>query len=325
MTNRLGTIVLCLLLVVGVYLVAKRYEGHAQPPDRFVPPSAKVRAAAIGDIQQLPAAIQSSFDPSDFQAIPEPGPSDWLANHLETGQTFDQYVRSFPNRPNQHENVIYLLPLGKFDGKDAPDPKLIQSFASCYFQMKVKVLDSVALEGLPIKSRQRRGQPDQLLTRDILSWSKHQLPDDAYCLLAITMQDLYPDEKWNFVFGQASLSERVGVYSFARYLPNFTGADSNDKERSRILLRSCKVLAHETGHMFGIKHCVHFHCLMNGSNHLEESDSQPLHVCPVCLRKLHEAIGLDLAKRYEQLGEFSSKANWNEDARWFQNRLKALK
>ena len=34
------------------------------------------------------------------------------------------------------------------------------------------------------------------------------------------------------------------------------------------LRRSCKVLAHEACHMFGIEHCVWFRCLMNGSNHL---------------------------------------------------------
>ena len=38
--------------------------------------------------------------------------------------------------------------------------------------------------------------------------------------------------------------------------------------------------------MFGISHCVHFHCRMNGSDSLEESDRSPMHLCPVCLRKL---------------------------------------
>jgi archaemetzincin len=35
------------------------------------------------------------------------------------------------------------------------------------------------------------------------------------------MEDLYPDPAWNFVFGQASLRERVEVFSFARYDPAF--------------------------------------------------------------------------------------------------------
>jgi archaemetzincin len=32
-----------------------------------------------------------------------------------------------------------------------------------------------------------------------------------------------------------------------------------------------KVLTHETGHLFGLAHCVYFHCVMNGSNHLQKT------------------------------------------------------
>jgi len=96
------------------------------------------------------------------------------------------------------------------------------------------------------------------------------------------MTDLYPEPSWNFVFGQASLRERVGVYSFARYDSAFYG-EARDRDYETLLLRrSCKVLAHETGHMFGLAHCIYFNCLMNGSNHLAESDRRPLHLCPVC-------------------------------------------
>ncbi len=35
-------------------------------------------------------------------------------------------------------------------------------------------------------------------------------------MLALTTSDLWPGEGWNFVFGQASLSERVGVWSLHR-------------------------------------------------------------------------------------------------------------
>jgi hypothetical protein len=32
--------------------------------------------------------------------------------------------------------------------------------------------------------------------------------------------------------------------------------------------------------------CTAYACLMNGSNHQEEKDRRPMHLCPVCLRKL---------------------------------------
>jgi archaemetzincin len=47
------------------------------------------------------------------------------------------------------------------------------------------------------------------------------LPADAFCLAMVTMTDLYPRDEWNFVFGLASAQQRVGIYSLARYMPDF--------------------------------------------------------------------------------------------------------
>src|SRR5258708_2616267 len=113
-----------------------------------------------------------------------------------------------------------------------------------------------------------------------------RLPADAFAMIGITMLDLYPGPGWNFVFRQAYLRDRVGVYSFARYDPKFYGEAPAAEARDLIFRRSCKVLAHETSHMFGIQHCIWYRCLMNGSNHLAESDVRPLHLCPVDLLKL---------------------------------------
>jgi len=140
-------------------------------------------------------------------------------------------------------------------------------------------------------------------------------------MLAITMEDLYPDPKWNFVFGQASLRDRVGVYSFARYDPGFYGEDESKDRAALMLRRSCKVLAHETAHMFGIHHCTFFACLMNGSNHLEESDARPIDLCPVDLRKLHHSVGFDVVERYRRLHDFCRTNQFEHEARWFEQRL----
>jgi archaemetzincin len=142
----------------------------------------------------------------------------------------------------------------------------------------------------------------QLLTSDLLDLLRNRLPGDAFALLGITMIDLYPDPHWNFVFGQASLSDRVGVYNFARYDPKFYGEAPAGDTRGLMLRRSCKVLAHETGHIFGIEHCIWYRCVMNGSNHLAEADARPPHLCPVDLRKLQWSVGgFDVVSRYRQL------------------------
>ena len=59
------------------------------------------------------------------------------------------------------------------------------------------------------------------------------VPDDAFCLSAITMTDLYPKDSWNFVFGQARLYQRVGIYSLARYMPNFDDDSSSLSKASQ--------------------------------------------------------------------------------------------
>jgi bacterioferritin len=57
----------------------------------------------------------------------------------------------------------------------------------------------------------------------------------------------------------------------SRSLQSPAGAVGTLADLPDSLRRSCKVLAHEIGHMFGLSHCVFFHCLMNGSNSLAES------------------------------------------------------
>ena len=45
--------------------------------------------------------------------------------------------------------------------------------------------------------------------------SRTKLPKDAACYMGITCADIYPGPGWNFVFGEASLRERIGVQSLA--------------------------------------------------------------------------------------------------------------
>jgi archaemetzincin len=278
--------------------------------------SPRQRLAAIGSIERLDPTMQRALDPSSFEPLPDPGANDWLANHSERGQTFDQFVASRPNRPEAKRRTIHLQPLGSF-GDHAPPLSMLQEFAAAFFALAVKVHPPMALDASSVQSRRNpmTGQ-EQLLTSDILRLLKRSIPADAFCVIAITLIDLYPEPSWNFVFGQASLRERVGVHSFARYLPPFAEGD-----RHLVLRRSCKVLAHETSHMFGIEHCIFFCCLMNGSNHLAESDARPLHLCPVDLRKLQWSVGFNVGERYHVLLEGCRRWRFNDEAGWIAQML----
>jgi archaemetzincin len=292
----------------------------------FKPPGPAERLRAVGSTDGLSRTLRLALDPgTDFEPIPDPRPGDWLAEHRERGQTYDDFLELGPQRPDSVRNRIYLQPLGGFPEDRSPPVDVLREFASAYFAMDVVVLPSLDLRSAPITSRVNpQTRKRQILTTDVLALLRGKLPRDAFCMLGVTMEDLYPQPSWNFVFGQASLRERVGVFSFARYDPAFYGEERQEKDKHILLERSCRVLAHETGHMFSLQHCVFFRCVLNGSNHLQESDSRPLALCPVCLRKLQHCIGFDVTERYHRLLRFYQKAGFHEEALWVSGRLKRI-
>jgi archaemetzincin len=279
---------------------------------------------AIGTLRGVQPAVRKAFEPGDdFDPVPVPGPHDWLTIHKEPGQSFKEYVRSVPVRPESGKNIIYFQPVGLFPEGKSPALNSLEEYARAFFTLEISVLPALSLTDHKLTTRinQYTGKR-QILTIDVLYLLQINMPKDAYCVLAITMEDLYPEPSWNFVFGQASLRDRVGVFSFARYDPAFYGEPRTKDYGKHLLLRSCKVLAHETCHMFGLYHCVFYHCMMNGSNHLEESDARPLHLCPVCLHKLYYTIEFDVRDRYMEILQFHEKEGFHKEAGWIIKRLK---
>ncbi len=248
-----------------------------------------------------------------FQIKGKPRPGDWLEKQTEAGQTFDQYLKSNPNRPTAARTTIYIQPLGAFTGKEQILLDATVDLLERMYHVPVKKLEPLKLDAIPAKARRVNSLTgkEQLLTEFILGdLLPPRRPADAVALLALTTSDLWPGEGWNFVFGQASLTERVGVWSSARY------GDPNESEQAyqRCLMRMCKVATHETGHMFGIEHCTAYECGMNGSNNLEETDRCPLAFCPECSAKICWACGAQPEKWYAGLAEFAEQHDFTDEA-----------
>jgi len=289
----------------------------------FTPLDKEKRIKVIGNLEELPDSIKKIFkEDKSFKAVPVPNPGDWLYEHPESGQTYKDFINSNPNKPNSKRNKIYLQPLGSFPRGCSPPLDKLKEYVSAFFLIEVELLPSFDIKDVKLTTRiNPYTKKNQILITGILNLLKENLPVDAFCLMAITMEDLFPHPTWNFVFGQASLRERVGVYSFARYDPAFYGEERGKDYKKLILWRSCKVLVHEICHQFGIEHCIYYHCVMNGSNHLEESDARPQHLCPIDLRKLYYSIGFDPLERYNKLLNFYEECGFEKEVNWVKERL----
>eukprot|EP00455_Lapot_gusevi_P043807 TRINITY_DN5384_c0_g1_i3.p1 TRINITY_DN5384_c0_g1~~TRINITY_DN5384_c0_g1_i3.p1 ORF type:complete len:330 (-),score=50.64 TRINITY_DN5384_c0_g1_i3:10-999(-) len=296
----------------------------ARPPPPWKKTDQEIKAA-VGDVSSMSLALQRLFVPSAdlFPPLPSPKRGDWLSEHKEIGQPFRTFHRvALRAIPHATYRTIYIQPLGDFSSPRTPDLNIIVKFAQAFFyDLDVVLLPCVSLTDPSLPRLTHRINPDtgkrQFLTGDILSWlsstktANKKRARTEIVSIVVTMEDVYPDEAWNFVFGLAQLSDGLGVWSFARFDPLFFEPDSpahhlppSQQHHKLILARSLKVLAHEVTHMFGLHHCVYYHCLMNGANHQQEQDESPFHLCPVCLRKLHDSLKSDFVQRYEVLCQF---------------------
>ncbi|MFH2007680.1 MAG: archaemetzincin, partial [bacterium] len=119
------------------------------------------------------------------------------------------------------------------------------------------------------------------------------------------------------IFGYGTLNHRAGICSVARLYPQLLEEKTDPVTASVGLLRSMKLIAHETGHMLGLHHCAASQCVMNGINTLHEVDRQPLHLCPICLSKLAWHLRFHVAGRYQQLAHVLTKLGHTSQAAWY--------
>lgn len=258
-----------------------------------------------------------------FKPMGKPQSNDWLETHNEPGQTFEEYLDADPVKPTKERQKIYVLPLGTFSSKQQKIVDQTAEYLDVFYDLPVEKLPARPLvvgpskNGIQNQRQSKLNRARQVRTGYILDdVLKPILPADAAALIAFTVDDLYPNETLSYVFGQASLENRVGVWSLARM-------DDNTDDHN-FLIRTLKIAAHETGHMFSMRHCKKYECLMSGTNHLQETDRRPIDACPECTAKICWLSEVDQAERYKKLANFSRKNGLPKEADEFTRKANAI-
>jgi archaemetzincin len=309
--TRVGSIFSAIFLAV-LFMAC---PGHRLDPASNAP-SAPEKQKVPGELQAAMTKIEPFFKP-----MGKPGPWDWLSSHKEPGQTFEEYINSKPTLPTTERMILYVLPLGKFTPQEKKIVDITSGYLEAFYGLPVEELPRQDLKR-PTGSDDLRENPYthavQIRSGYILdSLLAPQLPKNAAALIALTNEDLFPDPTMNFVFGQASFENRVGVWSLNRLEKN--------ANRDTFLRRTLKISSHETGHMFSMHHCTKYECVMSGTNHLAETDSRPIDACSECMAKIAWLSGVSPKDRYERLAAFCKKNGLAKEADEFQQKYDAVR
>lgn len=310
----------CGIALVGVITATVSWGSFkpAAAPTETKPATAR----SINTTDQLKTAVKR-LRPLQVP-LGKPQPGDWLAEHKEDGQTFEQFLVRRPTPAPSELTALYIQPIGDF-GKTQQE--LIATTARClglFYGRPAKVLPTIGLAAIPQDAQRINDntRETQILSTYVLDTVlKPKRPRDALAVLALSAEDLWPGKGWNYVFGQASLSERVGVWSIKR----FGDPDESPEAFQLCQARTLGTALHETGHMLGISHCKAWRCGMNGSNSLEEGDRSPLHFCAECQPKVWWYCNVEPRKHVVGMIEFAKAQRLSESAEYWERALEALK
>lgn len=254
---------------------------------------------------QVFARVQAD---SAFRRLGEPQPGEWLWHFREPGQTLEEYTARAVNRKSAVRKRLHLLPFTDLSAAQLGVVEPMREHTAIFFDTEALVLPRRAPRQSWLDARRGQYNADSIVRQ-----LAREVQPDSLGLFGLMGSDLY-GLGLNFVFGEALLDRRAGVYSVHRF----------GQEPGSLLRRALKLSAHEIGHLFGLQHCVFYECVMNGTNSLDETDRRPVHLCPVCLAKLQWNLRFDPARRARALAAFYRKHNLFEEARFAAARVAEL-
>lgn len=287
-------------------------------------------------------------------------------DHKEYGQTYLEFVNGCYVPIEKNKNTIYIAPL-IFNINPSFDQGFITGIVllsqKYFYNMKIKLLNlSLQLSG--IEYREYEDGKYQINANYLLEKLFYLQPKDSYCLICLTDIDLYNDYRIikprdyiyvrppylnDFCYELNSFKYRIGLISLCRFDPLYdisvepTPEDKTNRMKLYfyLLKRIAKTVFKNISHMFGLRNCIFFSCIMNGFNTLEEFDKRPMELCPVCLRKVFTVInrkdekldegriksGLEILERMKilvQTLEEDFAEIFDDEVKWYKERIESI-
>eukprot|EP00927_Polykrikos_kofoidii_P033776 TRINITY_DN28618_c0_g1_i1.p1 TRINITY_DN28618_c0_g1~~TRINITY_DN28618_c0_g1_i1.p1 ORF type:complete len:405 (-),score=37.26 TRINITY_DN28618_c0_g1_i1:22-1110(-) len=261
-----------------------------------------------------------------FELYKDPWDAAW-SQRFKSTQTYDDFRQSMAFRPNSLKGVIDIvvcddmIKLREKVNLDAVTDHL-QAFLGFNVVIKPQAipLDEWAYPRPgPTESKQI-----QYGAHFVIARLRSSTDPRSVCTVGLTGLDLYPPRAYEFVTGISDGAQRVGVYSFARYMHRSEDgglAELKVKRTVCLIMTLCR----ESLKLCGFGECRLLQCLMNPfpGGPPEGVRILPLRLCCICLRKLQWLTQKDMLDRYARL--HAVLAEWFPDETvWIWERMRQI-
>ncbi|KAK2499532.1 hypothetical protein MC885_007828 [Smutsia gigantea] len=248
------------VIILSDIITGTRYEWRTPAIVETVRPSEQTLRTALisknpalvsryeklnaGEQRLMNKAFQPNSDP--FGPITLHSKSDWIISQPEAPQDFEQFF-SDPYRKAPSPEKRNIGALGNTRIISEEYIKWLKGYCEAFFySLTVKLLEPVAVSATKCSFRVNDSTQNLLIhAGHMLKFLKKKKLADSFCIVGITMIDLYPRGSWNFVFGQASLTDGVGMNIQLCQLWNF-----ND------ISIQCEFENHDTINLMKVQHAV---------------------------------------------------------------------
>ena len=212
--------------------------------------------------------------------------------------SFEEYIKRRPAQPNESRKYFYIQKLGQFSPAQLQAIEQLIEYIETLYGLEVRVIEDIQESMLINDAIVQKKDGVYLESEYIL----HHLiadfvPKMAMALICITSYPLFSNDDGGHIMGHALLKYRAALWTMHPF--DFEG---NKDQSSRDLESLLKLAAHEIGHVFSLRHCEQYECMM-GIVDYYYLESYPATYCPTCLAKLFWNLDIDefdwLQKQYQ--------------------------